>query len=139
MQAWLNYSLINIFGRPGKFYPDNCFGETIIKLNIKKVRLSSKAKSDIFLCKTVALNLMSLWKSKKVLAEGTGATSHSNCHSVVESYPNMQFLPRLIVESSIFLPQSSRGSELKKFKDLLAAGSTIIEKSIPINWYKNQA
>lgn len=77
------HSLVNISGRPGKFYPDDRFGETIIKLNKEKVRPSSNAKSDVFLCETVALNVMSLWKSKKVLAQATCATSHGNRHSVV--------------------------------------------------------
>lgn len=101
-QAWLNYSPVNISGQPGKFYPDNCFGETIIKLNKEKVRLSTNAKSDVFLRDTVALNVMSLWKSKEVFAQATGATFHGNRHFVVENHPDMQFLIGLILKARSF-------------------------------------
>ena len=82
---------------------------------------------------------MSLWKSKEVLAQATSATSHGNRHSVVENHPDMRFLIGLIVESSVFLPQPGRGSEVKEFKDLFTVGFTIMGGGIPINRYKNRA
>lgn len=80
---------------------------------------------------------MSLWKSKKVLAQVTDTTSHGNCHSIIENHPDMQFIIGLIVESSIFLSQSGQRSKVKKFKDLFTVSSTIMRGGIPINWYKN--
>ena len=59
-QAWLDYCLINLIGQKDKLYANNQFEETIIKLNKKKVRPSANAKSDIFLCKTITLNVISL-------------------------------------------------------------------------------
>ena len=138
-QAWLNYFLINISGWPSKFYPNNCFGETIIKLNKKEVCLLSNAKLDVFLRKTVTLNVISLWKSKKVLFQTTDVTFHGNCHFFIENHPNIRFLIELIIESLVFLSQSGQTSKVKEFKDLFTIGSIIIEKIIPINWYKNQA
>lgn len=49
MQIWLDYCLINSFGRPKKLYSNDQFGEIIIKLYKKKVRPLSNAKSDKFL------------------------------------------------------------------------------------------
>ena len=82
---------------------------------------------------------MSLWKSKEVLAQATGAASHGNCNSVIKNHPHMRFLIGLIVESSVFLSQPGRESEVKEFKDLFAASSTIMGRGIPINRYKNRA
>ncbi len=95
-QAWLDYCLINLTGREGKFYADNRFRETIIKLNKEKVRPSANAKSDVFLRETIALNVMSLWKSKKMLARATGATRHGNRHSVVDSRSDVTLMVKLI-------------------------------------------
>ena len=59
-QAWLDYCLINLTGREDKFYANNRFEETIIKLNKEKVRPSANAKSDVFLRKMITLNVISL-------------------------------------------------------------------------------
>lgn len=138
-QAWLDYSLINISGQAGKFYPDDRFGETIIRLNKEKVRPSSNAKSDIFLRETVAMNVMSLWKSKNILAQATGATSHGNRHSIVSNYPDMRFLIGLLVESAVFEIKPGRGSDQKEFRDLYATGSILLAGGTPIDRYKKRA
>lgn len=66
-QTWLDYYLINFTDKEGKFYVNNQFKKTIIKLNKEKVRLSTNIKSDIFLRETIALNIISLWKNKEML------------------------------------------------------------------------
>ncbi len=101
-QAWLDYCLINLTGRKGKFYTDNRFGETIIKLNKEKVRPSANAKSDVFLRETIVLNVMSLWKSKEVLTQATGATRHRNCHLVVDTRSDVILMVKLIQETKVF-------------------------------------
>lgn len=82
---------------------------------------------------------MSLWKSKKFLAQAISVTSHGDHHSMVENYPDMQFLIGLILESLISQLQPDWRSEIKEFKDLFAVGSPIIGGRISINWYKNRA
>lgn len=57
---------------------------------------------------------------------------------MVENNPDMQFLIRLIIENSVFLPQPDQGSEINKFKDRFITGSTIMGGGIPINEYENR-
>ena len=138
-QAWLDYCLINISGRKGKFYADDRFGETIIKLNKEKVRPSSNAKSDEFLRKTIALNVMSLWKSKEVLAQATGATRHGSRHSVVDTTVDVDFLVKLLLEINIFDMQPGRGADGTEFKDLYTRGSIAINSGAPLQKYLSRA
>lgn len=65
-QALLDYYFINLTSQKDKFYINDWFKETIIIFNKEKVRLSTNLKTDMFLYKTIALNIMSLWKSKKL-------------------------------------------------------------------------
>lgn len=102
-QAWLNYCVINLTGRERKFYADNQFEETIIKLNKKKVRPSANTKFDVFLRKTIALNIISLQKSKKMLAQAIGATWHGNCHLIVNICSDVILMVKLIQETDVFL------------------------------------
>ncbi len=86
---------------------------------MEKVRPSANAKSDVFLRETIALNVMSLWKSKEMLAQATGATRHGNCHSVVDSRSDVTFMVKLIGETNVFKIQPGRGSpEGSEFMDL---------------------
>lgn len=139
-QAWLDYCLINLTGRERKFYADDRFGKTIIKLNKEKVRPSANAKFNVFLRETIALNVMSLSKSKKILAQATGATWHENCHSIVNTRSDVILIVKLIQETNIFGIQPGRGSlEGSKFMDLFAKGSAIMNTGVPINNYKKRA
>lgn len=74
----------------------------IIKVSKEKVRPSANAKSDIFLREAIALNVMSLWKSKEMLAQATGATRHGNCYSDVDSRSDVNFMVKLIRETDVF-------------------------------------
>ncbi len=139
-QAWLDYCLINLTGQKGKFYANNRFGETIIKLNKKKVRPFANAKSDVFLRKTIALNVMSLWKSKEMLARATRATRHRNRHSVIDSRSNITLMVKLIGKTDVFKIQPGRGSpESSEFVDLFAKGSALMNTGVPLKNYKKRA
>ncbi len=109
-QAWLDYYPINLTGQKGKFYTNDQFGETIIKLNKEKVRLSATAKSDVFLHEIIALNIMSLWKRREVIAQSTGVTRHGNRHSVIDTYSDVILIVKLIQETKVFQIQPGRGS-----------------------------
>ncbi|MCJ1345659.1 hypothetical protein MMC31_003867 [Peltigera leucophlebia] len=138
-ESWLDYCLINISGRKSKFYADDRFGETIIKLNKKKVRPSSNAKSDEFLRETIALNVMSLWKSKEVLAQATSTTRHGSRHSVVDTTVDVDFLVKLLLEINIFDMQPGRGADRTEFKDLYTQGSIAINSDAPLQKYFSRA
>lgn len=88
---------------------DDRFGKTIIMLNKEKVRPSANAKSDVFLWETVALNVMSLWKCKEVMARVTGATSYGNHHLLVSTFPDISLLVKHLVEDAVFEQQLGRG------------------------------
>ncbi len=91
-KTWMNYCLINTSGRANKFFVDDRFSETIIKENKDKVRPSANATSDKFLKETVMLNIISLAKTREVMARKSGATNHSNHHSVVNNTINVSKL-----------------------------------------------
>lgn len=138
-QAWLDYCLVNISGRKGKFYAGDRFGEIIIKLNKEKVRPSSNAKSDEFLRETISLNVMSLWKSKEVLSQATGATRHGSRHSVVDTTADVDFLVKLLLEIKIFDLQLGRGADGMEFKDLYTRGSIAMHSGAPLQQYLRRA
>lgn len=95
--AWLDYYLINLTDQEDKFYTNNWFGEIIIKLNKKKVRPFANVKPDIFLRKTIRLNVMSLWKGEKVLIyEVIWATRHRNGYLGIDIYFDVIFIIKLI-------------------------------------------
>ena len=74
----------------------------IIKLNKEKVKPFANVKSNIFLHKTIVLNIISLWKSKKMLAQATRVTRYGNCHLVVDSHFNINLMVKLIGETDVF-------------------------------------
>lgn len=95
--------MINLSGRLGKFYANDWFGETIIKLKKEKIRPSANAKSDEFLREVVAPNVFTLWKSKEVIAQATGATSHGSYYLVVDSFKDVLFIVKLLLIEDVFL------------------------------------
>ncbi len=86
------------------------FGERIILLNKEKVRPSANAKSDEFLWETVALNVLSLWTCKEAVSRAIGATSHSNCLSLVTKLPDISLLVKHMTDDSIFNEKLGRTS-----------------------------
>lgn len=89
-QIWLVYYLIFFFGQFNNFYIDNCFRKIIIKLCKEKVRLLSNIKSDQFLQKVVILNILLLYKIKKVIAHITKSISYGNYHFVVNNISDLR-------------------------------------------------
>lgn len=61
---------------------------------------------------------MSLWRSKKVLAQSTWATHHGSRHSVVDTTADLGFLVKPLLEIKIFDTQLGRGANGTEFKDL---------------------
>ncbi len=78
------------------------FDERIIPLNKEKVRPSANAKSNEFLQKTVALNVLSLWACKKMVSRVTRTTSYSNCHFLVAKLSDVSLLVKYMTNNSIF-------------------------------------
>lgn len=140
--AWRDYCLINPSGRPGKFYPDDCFGETIIKLNKEKIRPSSNAKTNHFLREVVAPNVLTLWKTKKVMAKATGATNHGNRHAVVETYHDVMFTVNLLLAGEVFKNKPGRGrgeNEESVRTDLFGVGLAALDTGVPLSNYIKRA
>ena len=67
-------------GRANKFFADDWFSKTIIKENKDKFRPSANAILDKFLRETIALNIISLTKTKEVMARKSSTTNHDNHH-----------------------------------------------------------
>lgn len=127
--------MVNITGRRIKFYANDCFGETIIKLNKKKVKSLFNTKLDKFLQKTITLNIMSLWRSKKVLAQATRATRHGSRYFVVDTTPDVDLFVKLLLEIKIFDTQLSQNANRTKFKDLYIQGSITINSGVLLRQY----
>lgn len=139
-QAWLDYCVINPSGGKDTFMADNRFGETIIMLNKEKVRPSANAKSDSFLREMVALNVMSLWKCKEVMARITGATSHENYYLLVSTFPDMSLLVKHLVEDAAFEEQLGRGIGKEiQLPDFFSEGTTNISSGVALENYLNRA
>lgn len=98
----MDYCLINMSGRPNKFFVNDQFDETIIKENKDKVRPSANAKSNKFLRKRVALNIISLTKIREIMAIKNGTTNYSNHHLAVNNTVDVSKLIQLPVKDSIF-------------------------------------
>ena len=81
----MDYSLINTLGKANKFFADDLFGKTIIKENKDKVRPLANTISDKFLKETVVLNIISLAKTREVMARKSGATNHGNHYSAINN------------------------------------------------------
>lgn len=83
---------------------------------------------------------MSLWKSKEVLGQATGATRYGNRHLVVDTCSDVILMVKLIQETEVFKIQPNCGSaEGSEFVDLFAKGSAIINARVPLKNYKKRA
>lgn len=139
-QAWLDYYVINSSGGKDMFMADNRFGKTIIMLNKEKVQPLANAKSDSFLCKTVALNVMLLWKCKEIMARITWATFYGNRHLLVSIFPDMSLLVTHLVEHKAFEEQLERGMEKEtQLPDVFSEGTTNISSGVALKNYLNRA
>lgn len=79
-KALIDYCLINTSRKPNKFFVDNWFNKIIIKENKDKVKPSANATLDKILKESVTLNIISLTKTKEVIARHSGATNYGNHH-----------------------------------------------------------
>lgn len=81
----MNYYLINTLGRANKFFTNNQFGETIIKENKNKVRPSANTILDKILRKTAMLSIISLTKTREVIARESVVTNNGNYYLAVNN------------------------------------------------------
>lgn len=131
--------MINLSGCPDKFYTNDQFGETIIKLYKEKVRPSSNTKLDKFLQEVIAPNVLSLWKIKEVMAKATWFISHGNHHLLVGSTFDLSLLVKILVEDKIFKLEPGRDAKDTKFVDLFACGSSKIGLGSLLKEYQHWA
>ncbi|WP_375449060.1 hypothetical protein [uncultured Nostoc sp.] len=81
---------------------NNRFGEKIILLNKEKICPFANISSNEFLRKTVAMNVISLWKCQEAVSRNTGAILHSNRHSLAAKLPDISLLVKHMTEDSLF-------------------------------------
>ena len=60
MQAWVDYCLINSYGRPEIFYSDDRFRKIILKLCKEKIKSLFNTKLDKFLQEVVTSSIIFL-------------------------------------------------------------------------------
>lgn len=130
----MDYCLINTLGRPNKFFADDWFDETIIKKNKDKVRPSENTTSDKFLREIVALNILSLAKTREIMIRESGAINHGNHHSVVNNTIDVSKLVQLLVEDGVFEEQLGQMCEAET-SDLFPRGKAKMTTRIPLNKY----
>lgn len=124
-KAWLDYCLINPFGKPDKFMANERFSEKIVLLNKEKVCLSTNTNTNKFLRKFVSMNVISLWKCQKAVSRVIRAILHSNCHSFATKVSEVFLLMKHMIKDSFFQKQLG-WIELRNnyteyaFKDLFA-------------------
>ena len=141
--------MINPSRKPGKFFADDRFSETIIKLNKEKLRPSANAKTDNFFRNTIAPNVLTLGQSKEIIATACGATDHGNCHSVVDTYHDVIFIVDQLVVGKVFEKHPGRGfgnNPERVGTDLWGKSMTAIALGVLLqnyirrargNWYKS--
>ncbi len=123
---------------------DNRFGERMILLNKEKVCPSANAKSDEFLGKTVALNVLSLWSYKEIVSRATGVTSYDNHYSFVAKLPDVSLLVKHIINESIFKKKLGRtgmldNTPMSAFPNLFYIGSAHLSNGIALSRYVDSA
>lgn len=139
-QVWLDYYVINLSGSKDTFMADNWFGETIIMLSKEKVQPLLNAKSDSFFCKTVALNVMLLWKCKEVMARVTRATFYRNHHLLMSTFSDMSLLVKHLVNDVAFEEQFERDIEKEtQLPNVFLESTTNIFNRVALENYLNHA
>lgn len=93
---------------------------------MENIRSLFNAKSDMFLRKTVALNIILLWKRKQVFTKVTAATYHGSYYSVLDTITDINFFLKLLLKINIFDIQSSKRADRIKFKDFYLGRSIAI-------------
>lgn len=89
----------------------------------------------MFLQETVALNVISFWKSKNVIIENISAIFYGNWYAFVNHFTNMWYLIQLFVGNKVFYSKPGNNLNVKKLKNLYAFGVIGITGSIAINYY----
>ena len=131
----MDYCLINTLKRINKFLTDNWFGKTIIKKTKDKVKPSVNATSDKFLRETVALNIISITKTRGVMAKKSDATNHGNHHLAVNDTIDISKLVQLLVEDGIFKKQFGQKCETET-SDFFAYRTANMVIGIPLYKYQ---
>lgn len=107
-------------------------------LNRRKVWPLANAKSNKFFQESVALNVMSLWKCKKIIAYITAATSYGNHHSLVSTFFNISLLVMYFVKDEVFQQPLGRGMKIDTIlRNVFEKGTTSISIRITLDNYLN--
>ncbi len=114
---------------------DDQFGKTIIKLNKRKVQPSANAATNEFVQEVVSINVLSLWKSKEIIAQATGSTRHGNQHITVDQSIDVKLIVSLRIEDDVFSFKPGCTNKNTKFTDLFYNGTAEIASGISINEY----
>lgn len=109
----IDYYLINTSERVNKYFTKDWFREIIIKKNKDKVRLSANSILDKFLRETVALNIISLAKSRKTMIKKSGTTNYGNYHLAINNTVDISKLVQILIEDCVFEEQLNRNCELE--------------------------
>lgn len=62
------------------------------------VRFVSNIKLDVFFRETIALNIILLYKNKKVFIQAINTTYYSSCHFMLDIIINVNFLIKLLLK-----------------------------------------
>ena len=134
-KTWIEYYLINTSGKANKFFANDWFGEIIIKKNKDKVKPSANAISDEFLREIIVLNIISLAKTREVMARKSSVTNHGNHYSAVNNTIDISKLVQLLVEDGVFEKQLGQKCEIE-ISDLFALGRAKMATGIPLHKYQ---
>lgn len=127
--------MINASGRLDKFLVDDLLGKSIIKKNKDRIRPLANATSDEFLGETIALNIISLAKTREIMARESDVTNHGNPYLAVNNTVEVLKLVQLPVKIDVFEEQLSQICE-KEISDLFAHRTAKIETGILLHKYQ---
>ena len=81
------------------------------------------------------MNVLSLWKSKEVIAQATGSTRHGNQYATVDESMDVKLVVSFLIEDDIFSFKPGRGTKNTEFTDLFFTGTGKIASGIPTDEY----
>ena len=81
------------------------------------------------------MNIISLAKTREVMARESGATNHGNHHSAVNNTVDVSKLVQLLVEDGVFEEQLGQKCEAETL-DLFAFRTAKIANGIPLHKYQ---
>lgn len=118
-----------------RFHLDDRFEEIIIKLYKDKIRLLSNTNLEKFLWEIIILNILFLYKIKKIIARVTQFTLYKSYYSLISFIFDLSLLVKILVKDRLLELKARYSKKNTKFVDFLIHRLTKIIAKSPLKKY----